>query len=254
MWVLPDDHRLPEHVPDAPRGEVPLRAQIAGASLAARILQRTLRQAGVVAEVGAGGTPLEVSAAGYPDAFLVTDDPQTDALASVAAWSRRDGVAVVAFGAFELPARLALFDAGADDVWAVDLRPEEAVARLHAILRRMGRESRIELTDGAYHLAITRNDLMVDGRSIRMTRIRHHLLFILAENHPGTTRHDELIEQVWGYQVIGGDEPGFIQTQVSRLRRELAQAGLGELVRTARGVGYGISPRFSRPRDARGAA
>ena len=57
--------------------------------------------------------------------------------------------------------------------------------------------------------------------------------------------HDELIEKVWGYQVVG-DEPGFVQTQVSRLRRELDRAGLPDLVRTARGVGYGLCGQFTR--------
>src|SRR3546814_11271301 len=98
-----------------------------------------------------------------------------------------DGVAVIAFQASEVEDRLRLFDAGADDIWSLDITPEEAGARLRALLRRIGRDRRLELTDGSHQISVTRNDLLVDERSIRMTRFRHHLLYVLAENHPRTT-------------------------------------------------------------------
>ncbi|MCK9495678.1 MAG: winged helix-turn-helix domain-containing protein [Dehalococcoidia bacterium] len=223
-----------------------VRSYIAGAGLPARLLRRTLRQVGVAVEVGRTAVPPELSASGYPDAFFATEDIDLDTLACIRAWSRLDGIAVIAFQQTEVADRLQLFDAGADDVWSLDITPEEAGARLRALLRRIGRDRRLELGNGIQHVSITRNDLMVDERPIRMTRIRHHLLYVLAENHPRTTGHDELIEKVWGYQVIG-DEPGFVQTQVSRLRRELDEAGVPDLVRTARGVGYGICQDFVHP-------
>lgn len=221
------------------------KAYIAGAGLPSRLLRRTLRQVGATVEVGRYTTPPEASVNGYPDVVFATQDAGIDALECVSTWSRVDGIAVVAFQHTEVADRLELFDAGADDVWSMDITPEEAGARLRALLRRIGRDRRLELTDGRRVVSVTRNDLMVDGAPIRMTRIRHHLLFVLAENHPHTTGHDELIEKVWGYQVIG-DEPGFVQTQISRLRRELDRANLPELVRTARGVGYGLCPQFTR--------
>ncbi|MCA9848184.1 MAG: response regulator transcription factor [Dehalococcoidia bacterium] len=221
------------------------RAFVAGNGLPARLLKRTLRQVGATVEVGRCATPPEASVNGYPDVVFATPDIGVDAVECVSTWSRVDGIAVIAFQNADVAERLELFDAGADDVWPVDISPEEAGARLRAVLRRVGRDRRLELTDGERVVSITRNDLMVDGASIRMTRIRHHLLFVLAENHPHTTGHDELIEKVWGYQVVG-DEPGFVQTQVSRLRRELDRAGLPDLVRTARGVGYGLCGQFTR--------
>lgn len=222
------------------------KAFVAGNGLPARLLRRTLRHIGASVEIGRCTTPPEASAGGYPDVVFATQDLGVDPVECISTWSRVDGIAVIAFQNTEVADRLELFDAGADDVWPLDITAEEAGARLRALLRRIGRDRRLELTDGERVVSITRNDLMVDGQPIRMTRIRHHLLFVLAENHPHTTGHDELIEKVWGYQVVG-DEPGFVQTQVSRLRRELDHAGLGDLVRTARGVGYGVCPQFTRP-------
>lgn len=221
-----------------------VRAYVAGTGVPARLLRRTLRRIGCGVEVGRSSFPPEMSGGAYPDVFFVADEPDAEALDCIRAWSRVDGVAVIAFQATEVIERLRLFDAGADDVWPLDIAPEEVAARLRALLRRIGRDHRVELFSAERQVVITRNDLMVDGRSVRMTRIRHHLLYVLAENHPRTTGHDELIEKVWGYQVIG-DEPGFVQTQVSRLRRELEDAGLSGLIRTARGVGYGIGPEFA---------
>lgn len=221
-----------------------VRAYIAGTGVPGRLLRRTLRRIGCGVEVGRAALPPQMSASTYPDVFFVVDEPDVDVLACIRAWSRVDGVAVIAFDAADVVERLRLFDAGADDVWALDIAPEEAAARLRAMLRRIGHDHRLELISSDREVMITRNDLMVDGRSVRMTRIRHHLLYVLVENHPRTTTHDELIEKVWGYQVVG-DEPGFVQTQVSRLRRELEGVGLPDLIRTARGVGYGVSPRFA---------
>jgi|GEM_PF-1897032 len=231
-------------IPIGPPTQERVRAYVAGAGVPARLLRRTLRRIGCGVEVGRSALPPEVSGGGYPDVFFAADEQSADALDCIRAWSRVDGVAVIAFQATEVVERLRLFDAGADDVWPLDIAPEEAAARLRAMLRRIGRDHRVELFSDDRQVVITRNDLMVDGRSVRMTRIRHHLLYVLAENHPRTTGHDELIEKVWGYQVVG-DEPGFVQTQVSRLRRELEDAGLPGLIRTARGVGYGIGAEFA---------
>ncbi|MGE3961701.1 MAG: winged helix-turn-helix domain-containing protein [Dehalococcoidia bacterium] len=235
---------LPRSVLNGPQERA--RVYIAGNGVPARLLRRTLRQVGANVELGRGALPPDAPGSGYPEVVFTTQDGELDPEACIAAWSRVDGIAVIAFQTTEVSDRLRFFDAGADDVWALDITPEEAGARLRAVLRRLGPHRRLDLTDGQRAVAITRNDLMVEGVSIRMTRIRHHLLFVLAENHPHTTGHDELIEKVWGYQVVG-DEPGFVQTQVSRLRRELDQAGLPDFVRTARGVGYGICPEFVRP-------
>lgn len=109
----------------------------------------------------------------------------------------------------------------------------------------MGRRRVPTLPDGRHSVAISRSDVSVDGTPIRLARLRHHLLYVLAAGHPQTAGHQELIHKVWGYD-IEVDAQGFVQTQVSRLRGNLGEVGLLDLVRTNRGVGYGISPSYSR--------
>ena len=78
---------------------------------------------------------------------------------------------------------------------------------------------------------------LVDGVELPLTRLELGLLTALAQ-HPGWIySRDHLLLDVWGIDAER-IETRLVDQHVANLRRKLAAAGAGELVQTARGLGY----------------
>ncbi|MCK9485341.1 MAG: winged helix-turn-helix domain-containing protein [Dehalococcoidia bacterium] len=224
--------------------EEPLRGYVAGTGPLARRARRMLREIGWKASSGRSLGPGAMPGGQGIDLFLTTEIATDAAHQHALSWAALDGVAVVGLAERGDPGRLLFFDAGADDVWDADLPAEEAQYRLAALMRRMGRRRPVTLSDGARSLTVTRATAMVDGRPLTTTPIRHRLLYVLADHAPHPVQNHDLARLVWGHRHV--EDAGFVHTQVSRLRRELAAAGLGDAITTCWGIGYTISAAFAR--------
>jgi DNA-binding response OmpR family regulator len=73
-----------------------------------------------------------------------------------------------------------------------------------------------------------------DGVPIRLTRREYDLLRFLCENPSRVFSRGQLLRQVWGYDMLGGERT--VDVHVRRLR--LKVGGRGPLIATVRGVGY----------------
>ena len=232
---------LPVHrVPDlaTPRGYV------AGTGLLARRARRILRDAGWRAASGRSVAPANLPGGHRIDLFLTTEVATAASHQHALSWAALDGVAVVGLAERDDPARLLFFDAGADDVWDADVAPEEVRYRLTALMRRMGRRRPVVLSDGARTLTVTRTSAIIDSAPMSTTPIRHRLLYVLAERAPEPLENEELARLVWGHRHV--EDAGFVHTQVSRLRRELAAAGAPDVIATCWGIGYAVRSEFAR--------
>ncbi len=142
--------------------------------------------------------------------------------------------------------RVAGLEIGADDYVTKPFEPREVVARVGAVLRRLGTAGAAPPAGSASATARRFLDLEIDeparevrrdGADLGLTRAEFDLLAALAD-HPGVTlTRAQLGERVFGEAFEAFDRT--IDTHVKNLRRKLgARDGQREYLETIRGVGY----------------
>lgn len=133
--------------------------------------------------------------------------------------------------------RIRGLDLGADDYLTKPFSPRELAARVRAVLRRGGRESRagVAIYQGK-HLAADFDavSVTVDGAALRLTRKEFDLLRCLVENRNRVLSRNRLLERVWGYEQF--IETRSVDVHVGRLRSKLGPAG--PQIETVVGLGY----------------
>ncbi|MGI9383055.1 MAG: winged helix-turn-helix domain-containing protein [Methyloligellaceae bacterium] len=143
--------------------------------------------------------------------------------------------------------RIVSLEAGADDCLArpVDLR--ELLARVKAVLRRLGGNGcylpmsagpRRAVKFGDYELDLTAHRLVsLDGQEIDLTSMEFLLLKTFAENPDRVLNRDELSELAYDRQWSPFDRS--LDIRISRLRRKIERnPSKPQVIRTVRGVGY----------------
>jgi len=128
---------------------------------------------------------------------------------------------------------------GGDDYMTKPFSLEELLARIRTILRRTGQ---VQADTGVLQFA----DLEMDeesrevrraGEIIDLTATEYRLLRYLMLNPRRVMTRAQLLDHVWNYD-FGGDGR-VLETYVSYLRKKLDAHG-PSLIRTVRGVGYGL--------------
>ena len=126
---------------------------------------------------------------------------------------------------------------GGDDYVTKPFSLEELVARIRAILRRVG-----GAPEGTGRLRF--EDLEMDedthevwraGRAVELTPTEFNLLRLLMMNPRRVLSKAQILDHVWNYD-FGGDA-SIVETYISYLRRKLDTVE-PHLIHTVRGVGY----------------
>jgi DNA-binding response OmpR family regulator len=212
----------------------------------AEVVVGYLRRAGIRAtHAGDGPAALAAAAADPPD--LVVLDlmlPGIDGLEVCRRLRvRRPDLPVVMLTALGQESdRVAGLERGADDYVTKPFSPRELVLRVESVLRRSGLRDRQSgvLRDGDLSVDLAARRAERAGAELALTNREFDLLaFLLAR--PGTVfTRDELMRQVWGWEV--GDR-STVTVHVRRLREkvETDPAAPTRLV-TVWGVGYRWDP------------
>jgi two-component system OmpR family response regulator/two-component system response regulator RstA len=133
---------------------------------------------------------------------------------------------------------------GADDYIAKPVQPRLLLARIKALLRRIGPaagepapNNGDELSFGTFRISQATRAASLAGAPIDLTTAEFDLLWLLA-SHAGTVlSRDELLQELRGIGFDGLDRS--IDARISRLRRKLGDdPDNPERIKTVRGKGY----------------
>ena len=164
--------------------------------------------------------------------------PEIDGFAVLQQLRRRKALPVIMLTArVQQQDRISGLDAGADDYLPKPFDPDELLARVRAVLRRMEPARRPEIapvTIGNIRVDSTTREVWSAGSPVDLTAMEFDLLEMLMRSAGRVISRDEITAALFEREATPYDR--FLDVHISHLRKKLA--GGRRLIRTIRGVGY----------------
>jgi two-component system alkaline phosphatase synthesis response regulator PhoP len=132
--------------------------------------------------------------------------------------------------------QIAGFEVGADDYINKPIKPRVLISRIKALLRRQsggGNENSVKKVDlGGLEIDREKYVVLKEGSEINLPKKEFELLALLASKPGKVFTRDNILDQVWGGDVVVGDRT--IDVHVRKLREKLGE----EFIKTVKGIGY----------------
>lgn len=128
---------------------------------------------------------------------------------------------------------------GADDYVVKPFEAKEVVARIKAVLRRMGKNNNDTVKEVKYDklsINLTNYELKVNGVQIDTPPKEMELIYHLASNPNRVFTRDQLLDEVWGFDYYGDSRT--VDVHIKRLREKLEGVSDQWELKTVWGVGY----------------
>jgi len=130
--------------------------------------------------------------------------------------------------------QVAGFEAGADDYIAKPIKPKLLVSKVKALLRRLKDESETADNITVGNIEINREEykIVIENKEIVLPKKEFELFYLLASKPGKVFKRDEILDKVWGNEVIVGGRT--IDVHIRKLREKIGE----DLFKTIKGVGY----------------
>ena len=132
--------------------------------------------------------------------------------------------------------KVAGLDCGADDYVVKPFNPDEMLARVRALLRRVQprgvevlRFHDVELVPSTRE--VRRADALLD-----LTAREYELLELFLRHPRQVLTREQILQAVWGYDYLG--DSNLVDVRIKYLRDKLEADGRPRLIQTIRGAGY----------------
>ena len=130
--------------------------------------------------------------------------------------------------------QVAGFDAGADDYITKPIKPKLLVSKVKALLRRIKDQDKNSETINIHGIEINREEYKIikDDVVIALPRKEFELFYLLASKPGKVFKREEILEKVWGSDVVVGGRT--IDVHIRKLREKIGD----RLFKTIKGIGY----------------
>jgi DNA-binding response OmpR family regulator len=135
--------------------------------------------------------------------------------------------------------RIMGLDIGADDYIVKPFSPAEVMARVRAVMRRIGTENISSKLFTCDNLRINMEDYMVtiDDKIVSLTKKEIEILWTLAANKNKVFTRENLLNSLWGYDYYGDSRT--VDSHIKRLRSKIDNFDHKNWeIKTIWGVGY----------------
>lgn len=134
--------------------------------------------------------------------------------------------------------QIAGFEAGADDYVSKPIKPKVLISRINALLRRLpsnvdqDNSSESITSFGNLSIDTERHLVIIDGKKLVLARKEFKLLKLLTSKPEKVFTREEILDKVWGTDVVVGDRT--IDVHIRKIREKLNF----DQIKTIKGVGY----------------
>ncbi len=129
-------------------------------------------------------------------------------------------------------------DCGADDYVVKPFNPDELLARLRALLRRVQPREVEVLRFEDVELVPSTREVRRGGAPIELTNREYELLELFLRHPRQVLTREQILQRVWGYDYLG--DSNLVDVRIKYLRDKLEAEDRPRLIQTIRGAGYAL--------------
>ena len=128
--------------------------------------------------------------------------------------------------------QIAGLDAGADDYIAKPIKTKVLLSRIHAMLRRSQHNKPVVEPKPSFRINREKYILEKDGQELQLPRKEFELLALLVSRPNFVFKREQILEKVWGTEIIVGDRT--IDVHIRKIREKIGE----HYISTIKGIGY----------------